>query len=92
MYRAGVDTFALQQLLGHPDVKATTVYAGVTRSSPRESQACTRCDLRLGSSPQPIALPPAAVLGRPSLCLRSEILPDLLAYAARIALFNLNVR
>lgn len=31
MYRAGVDTFALQQLLGHRDAKATAVYAGVTQ-------------------------------------------------------------
>lgn len=30
-YRAGVDTFALQQLLGHRDAKATAVYAGVTQ-------------------------------------------------------------
>jgi integrase len=30
-YRAGVDTFALQQLLGHRDAKATSVYAGVTQ-------------------------------------------------------------
>jgi type 1 fimbriae regulatory protein FimE len=30
-YRAGVDTFALQQLLGHKDAKATAVYAGVTQ-------------------------------------------------------------
>jgi site-specific recombinase XerD len=30
-YRAGVDTFALQQLLGHRDAKATAIYAGVTQ-------------------------------------------------------------
>jgi integrase len=30
-YRAGVDTLALQQLLGHRDLKATAVYAGVTQ-------------------------------------------------------------
>lgn len=30
-YRAGVDTFALQQLLGHKDAKATAIYAGVTQ-------------------------------------------------------------
>jgi type 1 fimbriae regulatory protein FimB/type 1 fimbriae regulatory protein FimE len=31
LYRAGVDTFALQQLLGHRDAKATAIYAGVTQ-------------------------------------------------------------
>jgi integrase len=30
-YRAGVDPFALQQLLGHRDAKATAVYAAVTQ-------------------------------------------------------------
>jgi integrase len=31
LYRAGVDTFALQQILGHRDAKSTAVYAGVTQ-------------------------------------------------------------
>jgi type 1 fimbriae regulatory protein FimB len=32
LYRAGVDTFALQQILGHRDAKSTAVYAGVTQN------------------------------------------------------------
>jgi integrase len=35
-YRAGVDTFALQQLLGHKDAKATSIYAGVTQDEAHE--------------------------------------------------------
>jgi integrase len=35
-YRAGVDPFALQQLLGHRDAKATAVYAAVTQDEAHE--------------------------------------------------------
>jgi type 1 fimbriae regulatory protein FimB len=35
-YRAGVDTFAIQQLLGHVDSKATQIYAGCTQDEAHE--------------------------------------------------------